>query len=303
MIDRAVAHRVELEMDEGVAPEVPVRSDMTLKMRLSCACGCDLSGAALRLITEEDVFALSESSAFAVKAPGRLGTCSWVVVFPSQEIRGVVHEQVSLPITFVTRPLASSLAIWDVPSPVVIGGRFRVKVGAKSSGACALKGAPVELLDGAGTVVGSGHLGDAPWEGTTALYWTDVELTAPLNEGIVSWSVRFAPTDTEVPHDEAAASFSFAAVRPPDHQLTITLIEKDTEKPIENAHIRLGAFRTLTDACGVAHLAMPKGTYEVKVWHAAYETAPTTVDVMDDVHLQLVGVAVPEEDPSARWMM
>lgn len=303
MTDQGLAHRVALEMDEAVASDVPVRSDMTLKVRRSCACGCDLSGAAIRLMSGEAMLASSETAEFAIAAPDKAGSWSWVVLFPRQEIGGVVHEGVSLPVTFTTRALMSSLAIWDVPSPVVIGGRFTIKIGAKSSASCELKGAKVEVLDDAGTLVGRGQLGDVSWEGTAALYWTEVELPAPPDEGIVSWSARFAPADLELPHDEAVACFSFAAVRPPDHRLTITFVEKETEKPIENAHIRLGPFRALTDAGGAAQLSMPKGTYEIKVWHAGYEAPPTTVDIIDDVTLRLVGVAVPEEDPSARFMM
>ena len=303
MTDQGFAHRVALEMDEAVASDVPVRSDMTLKVRRSCACGCDLSGAAIRLMSGEEMLAASETVEFAIAAPDKAGSWSWVVLFPRQEIGGVLHEEVSLPVTFTTRPLMSSLAIWSVPSPVVIGGRFTIKIGAKSSASRGLKGAKVEVMDDAGTLVGSGQLGDVPWEGTTALYWTEVELPAPSNEGIVSWSARFAPADIELPHDDAVACFSFAAVRSPDHRLTITLIEHETEKPIEHAHIRLGPFRSLTDACGVAELSMPKGTYEIRVWHAGYEAPPTTVDVFNDVTLRLVGVAVPEEDPSARFMM
>mgnify|MGYP003464952589 CR=1 FL=1 len=41
-------------------------------------------------------------------------------------------------------------------------------------------------------------------------------------------------------------------------------------------------FRGLTDACGVAELSMPKGTYEIRVWHAGYEAPPTTVEVFED---------------------
>ena len=303
MSAEVAVHQVVLELEEPIPSEVPVGSDIVLKVRVSCPHGCDLSGRLLKVMAGEEVLTTCVHGEFAVNVPLRLGTYSWTILFHRQEIRGIVHEPASLPTSFETKPFASSLAIWDVPSPVVIGERFRVKVGAKSSGACALGGATVELLDDAGTLVGSGHLGDVPWEGTTALYWSEVELPAPLNESVVSWSARFAPADTEVPHDAAAACFSFAAVKPPDHQLTITFIEKDTEKPIENAHIRLGPFRTLTDASGVAQLSMPKGTYEIKVWHAGYEAAPTTVDILNDVTLQLVGVAVPEEDPSARFMM
>jgi hypothetical protein len=299
----ATVHEVLLGLSEPVAPEVPVASDIVLKVTTSCACGCDLGGRLVMLMSGEKTVIASVHDEFAVNIPKELGAYSWTLVFPRQEIRGTVHEHATLPIVFATKPVATSLAVWDVPSPVVTGAGLRVKVGAKSSIACTLKGATVEFLDDAGGVVGRGQLGDTPWEGTTALYWTEVELVAPASAGIVCWTARFAGADTELAHGEGVAQFSFAVVQPADHRLTIRLIEKETEKPIENAHVRLGPFRSLTDASGVAELSMPKGTYELKVWHTSYETPPTVVEITDDLTVQLLGVAVPEEDPSARFMM
>ena len=52
-----------------------------------------------------------------------------------------------------------SLAVWDVPMPVAIGENFAIKVGGA-------KGAKVEVLDSAGTVVASGTIGGEPLAGT-----------------------------------------------------------------------------------------------------------------------------------------
>lgn len=38
----------------------------------------------------------------AIDAPGKVGTCSWTLLFARQEIGGIVHEQASLPIEFAT---------------------------------------------------------------------------------------------------------------------------------------------------------------------------------------------------------
>lgn len=301
-----MVHQVLLDLEESVPSELPVASDIVLRVKTVCACGCDLGGRLVRLMSSEEngeELIASVHDEVAVNVPKEPGRYSWTLLFPRQDIRGITHEGVSLPISFEAKPIPTSLAVWDVPSPVVTGQRLTVKVGAKSSIGCPLKGANVEFLNEHGAVVGRGQLGDAPWEGTAALYWTVVELVAPATDGVVSWTARFAGATTELVHSEGVAHFSFAAVKPGDHRLTIRIIDKETEKPIENAHVRLGSFRSLTDASGVAELSMPKGTYEVRVWHAAFEAPPTVVDVTEDLTVQLLAVAVPEEDPNARFMM
>lgn len=303
MSAEADVHLVVLELEEPVPVELPIGSDIVLKVTVSCRHGCDLDSRLVTVVAGEETVAAFVHEELAINAPGKVGTYSWTLLFARQEIGGIVHEQASLPIEFATRPLGSSLAVWDVASPAVIGERFTVKVGAKSAAACVLEGARVEIVDEAGTIVGSGRLGGTPWEGTCGLYWTVVELPAPAREGIVSWRARFPATDIPLPHGEADARFSVAAVRPPECRLTITFADRETEEPIENAHVRLGPFRAITDASGCAELSIPVGRYEVKVWHPAYETPSTTVDINGDVALELPGVNVPEEDPSARWMM
>jgi hypothetical protein len=191
------------------------------------------------------------------------------------------------------------VAVWDVPSPVVIGSFFRIKVGARSSGACQLNGAAVEVRDQHGQRVAGGTLGDTPWTGTTALYWTDVELTAPSTDGVASWSVAFAPTGVEVPHNEESASFSFAVVRPPQHAVTVTVIEKESGDPIEAAYVRIGPHRVLTDECGVATVGVLAGTFDLIAWKVGYLPPSATVEVSGDVSVRLEAEIKPEDNPWA----
>jgi hypothetical protein len=287
-----------------------------MKAMVMCPSGCDLSGGLVHVMDGEEILATnslaagegapvrSETEEFPVKAPVKVGSYSWRLLFPAQEIRGKLHRQVSVPISFATTPLATSLAVWDVPLPAIVGNPFKVKVGARSSGACALKGATVELVDDAGEVKGTGRLGDCPWEGTAALYWTEIEVTAPGQEGPAKWSAKFAESECDLPHDRGAAEFTFVAVRPPDHKLTIMVFDKETAAPIASAHVRLGCYRAVTDASGLAEVAVPDGHYEVKAWMSAHELCSTmAIEVTEDMTLRLEAVAVPEEDPAAMWYL
>src|SRR5689334_3204423 len=111
----------------------------------------------------------------------------------------------------------TSLAVWDIPTPAA-GARFSVKVGAKSSAGCALGGGRVEVLDG-DAVVATACLGEAPWPGTDALFWTEVELQAPDKPGLVILAVRFHAAELDEPHEGASAPFRVSVIARPEHTL------------------------------------------------------------------------------------
>jgi hypothetical protein len=295
----AIVHEVLLDLDEPFPSELPVGSDMVVRVKATCASGCDIAGRLVMLMHGEETLASSIQGEFAASIPKQPGAYWWTLMFPRQEIAGVLHDRASMQVSFVATPVATSLAVWDVPSPS--GGRAPVKW-ARKRHVLSPTGAIVSV-DGNGEVIGRGQLGATPWEGTTGLYWTELEFTAPSAEGLVRLTARFGGGETELPHGESTAQFSVAVVKRPEHRLTIRIVEQDTSKPIENASVRLGPFRSLTNADGVAEVLIPKGTFEVTVWHAAYETSPMTVEVTRDATLELTGVAVPQEDPSARFMM
>jgi hypothetical protein len=184
-----------------------------------------------------------------------------------------------------------------------MGERFSIKVGAKSSAGCELNGKKVLVSDRSGAVIAQGSLQETPWPGTSALYWTDVEVPAPAQEGMFWCSVSFAAADIETPHEGASSKFSMAIVRPPEHRLTVEVFEKDTKAPIENAQVRLGAYRAATDLSGRAEVAMPKGTYDLTVWKVGYEAPGRTVDLHEDVSVQVEVAIVPPENPDAAWLM
>jgi hypothetical protein len=245
----------------------------------------------------------NESEDIAIKAPIQVGAHAWTVVFEAHEAGGIRHEDCSCALIVKTVPQGTSLAAWDIPSPVVMAERFEIKVGAKSAGDCELKDHAIEVCDKDGAVVARGHLRDTPWPGTTALYWTAVEMVAPEQEGLNAWSVRFAADELAIPHDGAVAEFSVAVVRAPEHRLAVKVIEKESRAPIEDVQLRLGAYRGATGQSGLAELMMPKGAYELHIWKAGYEAPSQTVDIRQDTSLEVEASIIPEEDPDAAWTM
>jgi hypothetical protein len=192
----------------------------------------------------------------------------------------------------------TSLAVWDIAPAVAAGEAFSVKVGAKSSTGCALDGCRVEVLDGE-AVVAAGCLGEAPWPGSSALYWTEIALRAPAEPGRFAFTVRFDAGALVEPHVGATSSFNVSVVTKPEHTLTVKLTAAGV--PVDEAYIRLGPYRAITDGSGMAQLKTSKGNYELVIWKAGYDVPVTTITVEADAVVPVEAQVLPEDDPDAIW--
>ena len=181
-----------------------------------------------------------------------------------------------------------SLAVWDVPMPVVAGGVFSIKVGAT-----AVAGTSVAVTDASGKVVATGMLGDKPFAGTQALVWTALDVPAPAKAEVADFTVRAG---------DASTRFSVVAAAKPELTLSVQIKERDTSEALGGVEIRLGAFHARTDKSGRAELPVSKGAYQLKLWRNGYIAAPQPIEITGDTSVDLTMVHVPEEHPDARWV-
>lgn len=246
---------------------------------------------------------VSEGHAIELSAPSRVGEHMFRLTLPAHDIGGVRYSDTAFDLSMRVVPQPTSLAVWDVPLSAVAGTVFTIKTGAKSAVDESLAGRAIEVCDGAGAVVGRGILGDAPLSGTRALYWTAIELPAPQTEGPADWSVRFAACDLDLPHDAAETSFRVAVVRRPEHMLSVKVVEQATAAPVPDVELRLGAYRGVTGASGLAEIALPKGRYELHAWKVGFEAPSRPVEIETDTFVEIEASTVVEEDPDARWRM
>ena len=188
----------------------------------------------------------------------------------------------------------TSLAIWDLDSPVVIGRMGRMKVGAKCSAACVLTDYQVEIHDQSGASIGRARLGAEPWPGTTGLYWAELEFPAPANIGTHVWSITSA-------HGDAFSNFTFITVPPPEHTLTIRVRDKESQAALPDVEVRLGVYRAASDDRGVAAIEIPTGSYSLSVWKVGYEQFSTALDVSSSVSLD-VEIGLEAEPEEKYWM-
>jgi len=172
---------------------------------------------------------------------------------------------------------------------------FAIMVGAKSFGACPLGGAKIEIHDDIGVQVGEGLLGDTPWPGTDALYWTEIGLMGPSREGPQCWSVTFAASDLGLRHLGSSAELSFTAVKQPEHSVAVRVTESDAATPVGETQIAVGPYRAATDRAGLAHIKVPAGTYDLAVWKSGFAAASRTLEIVTDLSVQFELVRLPKE--------
>ena len=219
--------------------------------------------------------------------PDVAGSYTWTARFNPQERNGVLHEGSLAQFSLDFQPHATSIAVWDVPSPVVVSTRATIKVGVKCSANCSLAGSEIEICDQQGTRVGIGILGDLPWPAaTSALYWTEVAVEVPDAEGHHRWTVRFPESGPEHAHGPASHSFGFTTTRRPEHIVTVAVVDEETKRPVAGADVLLAPYRARTDAHSVATIEAPKGNYKLRVTKRGHEAFQSIVSVASDFVLQ-----------------
>jgi hypothetical protein len=163
---------------------------------------------------------------------------------------------------------STRIVVWDVPVAVEPGAAFRVKVGVKCAAECSSAGRVVEVRDAEGRAVASGSVGEAPWPGTSALYFAELELRAPSVEGLharEAFVVAAADDSRELTHEVASAPFQIRAARAPECRLKVIAVDARSRVPVPGAKVVVHPYHALTNADGVAELRLPKGAYRLFV--------------------------------------
>ena len=240
------------------------------------------------------------SVSLTLRAPDDVGEHRLTLILESAEEDGERAEG-ALPFVLTTLPHETSLAVWDIPSPVVRSARFEIKAGAKCSAACGLAGKIIEMRDESGKLIGSGALGETPLPGTTALFFTAIALKAPRKLALHNWTASFAPSELKLPHGGTTSRFSFITVAEPAHSVSVKVVHKETKAPIAGAQVRIGVYRAQTDASGSARVRVPKGAFPLVVTRPGYKMPERSIEVAKDIRVRIAAEKLPPEDPFALW--
>jgi hypothetical protein len=188
-------------------------------------------------------------------------------------------------------PHTVNVAVWDVPSAIVAGEKFRMKVGIKCPHECDLSNSGFGIYDEEGTQVAAGTLPGDRWPGTTGLHVAEIELEAPAEEGLHEWTARSPSTmlgaglgsDVEAPHAEGSISFGVRVVRHPEYVVTVETVDGASQTPLGGARVVMHPYKAVTDERGVAEVRVAKGSYKLFVSQPRYLTFGLPVEVDADM--------------------
>jgi hypothetical protein len=285
--------------------EVEAGAELTLRALVSCPRGCDLTGQSVSIrnqdgaeVASADLTAFNGEAYFTgalvVPAPLEVGEHIYQAILAADEKDGVTHEETSTAFSFVTKAHTASVNVWGLPSAVVVGERFRLKVGIKCSAGCKLTGRPLRIFDHEGAQVGTRSRLDDIWPGTSALYFSELEAQAPPEAGDYQWQVQTPASECGVPHAAGSLTFTVKVVSPPDHEVTVAAVDSAGQTPINGAHVLLHPYRSRTDEAGIAKVRVARGRYKLFVSGFNYIPYEGTVDVAGDVTTRVELATEPE---------
>jgi hypothetical protein len=186
-------------------------------------------------------------------------------------------------ITPGVEPHAAQLNVWNVPSAIVAGERFRVSVGVRCSAGCDLSGQSLGIFDQTGAEVGTVRLGREVWPGADALFFSEVEAQAPRAPGSHRWEIRTGHWVLKLPHAAGSLPMTLRVVRPPDCEVTVKVVDRESQAPIQGARVVMHPFRAVTDDRGIAKVKVTRGPYDILVSGSKYVPVCTSVEVTADL--------------------
>lgn len=309
--DRTSDSSVSVEVSPS---EVDAATDVTIRCRVTLPSEVDHRRAAISIRDQDNAelaFApLTQldgdhciTDEIRITAPAKTGEHIWrAVLLWTADGDSAPHVGSATDFTIAVKAHIAKLSVWDLPPAITIGERFTLKAGIKCSAGCNLAGSELGIFDADGTQLGTGTLRDDVWPGTSALYFADMDVTAPVTVGDHTWEVRVPASHSGVPHASGAHAFTVKAVNVADCEVTIEAFDAEKQRPISGARIVMHPYRAVTGADGTAKIRLVKGTYKLLVGATRYFATAQTVDVTEDVTLRTELAFEPAEDSASFYV-
>lgn len=278
-----------------VSPEtIDAGAEMTHGGTLSCTPPCDLSGQSIAIKDEGgaelgvlDILDFEDDAnvtgELVVTAPLQPGEYSWLAVCPAHTSDGASYEESTASLSFTVKAHTTRIVAWEIPTTIVAGEKFKMKVGIKCSAECVFANRNFAIHDHEGNACANGTLVDQIWPGTSALYFAEIECDAPADQGLYHWKVTSLGSDEPPAHEEGSTEFSLRVVPQPECSVTIEAVDKSSGEPLKSALVALHPYKTVADESGVANIQVAKGAYKLFVSHPGYLVLALPIELTADI--------------------
>lgn len=178
------------------------------------------------------------------------------------------------------------VVVWDVPPAIECGEKFSIKVGIKCSAECRPDDCTMQINDHEGTQLAASTISGAAWPGSSALYFAELELTAPDTTGPYRWEATVTVIEQETLHKKCAAGFNLRVVAAPECVINVQAIDRENQTPVQGAKVVVYPYHTFTDAHGMAEVRVPKGEYRLFVSGKNYFPFRCDTEVKSDMTIR-----------------
>lgn len=177
----------------------------------------------------------------------------------------------------------TNVVAWGMPSAIVAGERFRMKLGVKCSRECDLTNTEYRVADHRGTHMAAGQVPAEYWPGTNGLHVAEVELEAPAEEGLYTWTAEALTSNDSSQHHGASISFGVRVVARPEYLVIVETVDRVDQTPLRGARVVMHPYRAIADDRGIAEVRVAKGAYKLFVSQTRYVTLGLPVEVTADM--------------------
>jgi hypothetical protein len=216
-------------------------------------------------------------------APDAIGDHRWSVSL--QDAGGEIAAGV---LTFAVGAHAVRPSVWNLPPAITAGERFGFTVGLACAAGCAAAGWGFVLEDQDGRVLQSAMAGPEPLPGTAGVHGARIDVVAPSEAGRHVWRLRPVQTGGDGLHAPVAVDVHLNVVRRPDRVIRVRARDAASGAPVARARVVAHPFRAMTDADGLAELAVPAGAYRLFVSGPPYFPFRAEIDTGPEVPVEIL---------------
>jgi uncharacterized membrane protein len=87
---------------------------------------------------------------------------------------------------------------------------------------------------------------------------------------------------------------------PPDHVVTVQVLDSESRAPVADAVVRIGHYRASTDEDGLARIEIAKGAFDLTVYKADYKALTRAIEVNDNATVGVELLSTPKRE-DAYW--